>query len=415
MNALPALPAVAALPAIQARPSAPGDATVPADAGADPAGEGGFAIALEHARAPAKARAEQGGRSDARKPDAARWTVSAKAEPALDERGDEGIDTTTASRQADDGSESHGAAPDLTVLLPGWPPAPTAAAALIATAPAGTAARNTAKPPLGESDLRVRPLEVDARGTRRDMRDAVASPPLAAASEHATRSAADAAPPVATEAPAHRRADVGAVMVTAPEFATPQRATPGHAECAASSLATAATAALHSAPAAPLAISASSTTSTAPFETRLAAPIDTPAFAPALAHQISGLADAGVQHARIALNPPEMGPLAVRIVLDGTQARIDFSADLAATRGAIEASLPTLAAALEGSGLTLAGGGVFDGQSRHDAHNAHDAPMPQRGAAATAAFASDGASARDELHGAGTPMRAARGLVDLIA
>ena len=43
------------------------------------------------------------------------------------------------------------------------------------------------------------------------------------------------------------------------------------------------------------------------------------------------------------LNPTEMGPVSVQIVVDGTQARIDFGADALATRQAIEAGLPELA------------------------------------------------------------------------
>jgi flagellar hook-length control protein FliK len=146
-----------------------------------------------------------------------------------------------------------------------------------------------------------------------------------------------------------------------------------------------------------------------PFEARIAATVDSPAFAPALATQVSWLVREGVQHARLSLNPAEMGPLAVKIVLDGTQARVDFSADLAATRNVIEASLPSLAAALHDSGLTLAGGSVFDGQARHGAQGersdrgAHRAPL----AGAAAAPSGEAVTAM--------PIRAARGLVDLVA
>ena len=105
-----------------------------------------------------------------------------------------------------------------------------------------------------------------------------------------------------------------------------------------------------------------------------------------------------------------MGPLAVTIVLDGTQARVDFSADMAGTRAAIEASLPTLAAALHDNGLTLAGGGVFDRQSRAGGQgdHGHRAPSQNGGANAPApALAGEPDTA--------TPLRAARGLVDLVA
>ena len=58
------------------------------------------------------------------------------------------------------------------------------------------------------------------------------------------------------------------------------------------------------------------------------------------------------------LNPADMGPVSVQITLDGNQARVDFGADVASTRHAIEAGLPELAAALRDAGLTLSGGGV---------------------------------------------------------
>lgn len=82
-------------------------------------------------------------------------------------------------------------------------------------------------------------------------------------------------------------------------------------------------------------------------------------FAPSLALTVKRLARDGVQEARLQLNPAEMGPLDVRIAVDGHLARVEFQAHAAATRSAIEAGLPELASALRDSGLTLAGGGVF--------------------------------------------------------
>ena len=113
---------------------------------------------------------------------------------------------------------------------------------------------------------------------------------------------------------------------------------------------------LHGAPAAapalPLAAALKAVEAPPPTAT-VPAPIDSPAFAPALATQLRWWAHDGVQQAQLLLNPAEMGPVAVKIVLDGREARIDFSADLAATRGAIEAALPVLAAALDDGGMKL--------------------------------------------------------------
>lgn len=95
-------------------------------------------------------------------------------------------------------------------------------------------------------------------------------------------------------------------------------------------------------------------------------PLDDPQFPRAFGVQVSVLAREGVQKAELHLNPAEMGPVSVQIVMDGTQARIDFGADAAPTRALIEHSLPELAAALREAGLTLAGGGVSQhaGQGR---------------------------------------------------
>ena len=144
------------------------------------------------------------------------------------------------------------------------------------------------------------------------------------------------------------------------------------------------------------------------FEAHLAATLDSPTFAPALATQVKWLVHEGVQQARLSLNPAEMGPVAVQIVLDGTQARVDFSADMASTRAAIEASLPMLAAALHDSGLTLAGGGVFDGQARHGAQG-----QQQSGPAQPRADGAPTPAAGEKT--ATTAVRKARGLVDLVA
>lgn len=144
-----------------------------------------------------------------------------------------------------------------------------------------------------------------------------------------------------------------------------------------------------------------------PFAAHLSAALDSPSFAPALATQVRWLVHEGIGQAQLTLNPPEMGPLAVRIVVEAGQARIDFRADLAATRSAIEASLPSLAAALGESGLTLSGGGVFDGQPRHDA----PAREPAEHGTSAAPHASPSAMSLPS-----SPSRsAARGLVDLVA
>jgi flagellar hook-length control protein FliK len=97
-----------------------------------------------------------------------------------------------------------------------------------------------------------------------------------------------------------------------------------------------------------------------PSEARLPHPPHSPAFAAALGQQVSLWIRHGVQQAVLQLNPAELGPVSIHIALDGARAHVDFTAPHAATRAALEGSLPVLAGALRDSGLTLAGGGVFD-------------------------------------------------------
>jgi len=92
-------------------------------------------------------------------------------------------------------------------------------------------------------------------------------------------------------------------------------------------------------------------------------PLNDASFAPAMAARLSLLAADGVSEAKLHLNPADMGPVSVQIVVDGQQAQISFHAEQAETRAVLERSLPDLAAALRDNGLTLSGGGVFQQQS----------------------------------------------------
>ena len=147
---------------------------------------------------------------------------------------------------------------------------------------------------------------------------------------------------------------------------------------------------------------------TASTELSLPTPLDAPDFGTAFGVQISVLAKDGVQQAELHLNPAETGPVSIRIALDGNEARIDFGADLAATRAAIELSLPELAAALRDAGLTLTGGGVSQHAGGRAPSGDEDRSSSPR--AGVRAIAADGATAT--LPGA---RRVAAGGIDLYA
>ncbi len=160
-----------------------------------------------------------------------------------------------------------------------------------------------------------------------------------------------------------------------------------------------------------------------------AAPADAPGTAPATHHaavhaglhdggfgselgaRISLMAVDGVQQAELQLNPADMGPVAVQITVDGSQAQVSFHAAQAETRQVLEQSLPDLAAALQGQGLTLSGGGVFQ-QARRDAEPG-DGRSSAGGSARSARGGTGGIAATGSA--APTPARRSVGLLDTFA
>lgn len=147
-------------------------------------------------------------------------------------------------------------------------------------------------------------------------------------------------------------------------------------------------------------------------EATLQAPLHSDAFAPELGARVSLMAADGVQTAELQLNPAEMGPVAVQIVMDGAQAQVSFHAVQAETRQALEQCMPDLAAALQAQGLTLSGGGVFQQSGRESGAGS----TPSRGDGTGRA----GRDAPDRVGGGatggpGAPARRTVGLLDTFA
>lgn len=408
---------------LPALPAAPARSAEPAERPADSSEhEGsGFATALAQARGPRSAdhddpsgcRAAADERTNAR----GGRSTDTQTRPCHDGTGrdhEATADTTPDGPAAEVNAETDAEAtsPDLAALLPGWPPAQVVplAAPTTTNAPTSSTMRSGRGPlsidTVGDdaartlatnaTDDRSSASPLDTALTAQDARQTPSAPATGARFERllATNAAR------ATEA-VDKEQRLAAATTQAP-------ADPGGSNM--TTWQASATALAASAPVGtPASAQNTANLSATVHEARIAAPVDSPAFAPALASQITWMANEGVQQARLSLHPAEMGPLTVQIVVDGTQARIDFGADLAATRHAIEASLPILAAALHDSGLTLSGGGVSDGQARQSAPEGRT-PTTMPGAAL-------GNSARaDAPPGLGTPpMRHARGLVDLVA
>lgn len=112
-------------------------------------------------------------------------------------------------------------------------------------------------------------------------------------------------------------------------------------------------------------------TASAELSTRIDSPVNSPAFAAEAGYRIAVLVREGVESAQLQLNPAEMGPVTVQIVIEGQTAQVHLAAAHADTRQALEASMPQLASNLRESGLTLTGGGVSE-QAPGQQGNAQD-------------------------------------------
>ena len=82
-------------------------------------------------------------------------------------------------------------------------------------------------------------------------------------------------------------------------------------------------------------------------------PVDHDGFAEALARQSATLVVQGSNSAEIRLTPQDMGPIRIAITLAADGASLDFAADNAETRAAIEASVPHLRQMLADQGVRL--------------------------------------------------------------
>lgn len=87
---------------------------------------------------------------------------------------------------------------------------------------------------------------------------------------------------------------------------------------------------------------------------RIDSPVNSQEFREQFARQVAGLTVHGQDRAEIRLTPAELGPIRIRLALSADEAMLDISAAHAATRNAIEASMPTLRQMLAEQGLRLA-------------------------------------------------------------
>jgi flagellar hook-length control protein FliK len=98
----------------------------------------------------------------------------------------------------------------------------------------------------------------------------------------------------------------------------------------------------------------------APAQAALPMTPQSPTFAPALGQQIEVWMKGGVQHAEVQLSPQDLGPIRVRIEMEGAHTRVQMGADVPSTRDALQQAMPQLSEQLGQVGISLTGGGVSD-------------------------------------------------------
>jgi flagellar hook-length control protein FliK len=141
----------------------------------------------------------------------------------------------------------------------------------------------------------------------------------------------------------------------------------------------------------------------------LSAPVSAPGFADALSRQVVWMVDKDAQIAELRINPPELGPVEVRLTLSNDGAAVQFVSQHAEVREALENALTRLREAMAQAGITLgeASVGAESFSNRAEAQpQARDARPSLRDAGLA-----DEASARSNART--DPIR--RGLVDVFA
>ncbi|MBC7781773.1 MAG: flagellar hook-length control protein FliK, partial [Proteobacteria bacterium] len=114
--------------------------------------------------------------------------------------------------------------------------------------------------------------------------------------------------------------------------------------------------------------STSSPAETRAVNTQVTVPFARAEWGEALGERVTWLVGQRLQVADIQVNPPQLGPIELRISIQNDQASLFFSSSHAAVREAIQAALPRLGDLLAQSGLALGhtsvGAESFSGQQQ---------------------------------------------------
>ena len=360
-------------PAAEASPA-------PASATAPPKPEGKTEMQRQEARSTApKKAAEPPSKSIAEQAAAATSQAAAETSEAA-------VATAHETKSVDEGAtdtKDAAASPDGVIAALPATPLPLALPMAALGSPGALGAPGTAKPPGSE----IAPDDADQADDGKTSSKAATSTSTSTALGRTAHAAAEDVKARASDASAQNSAAQNSATDFAAALSDAVQAQPAalrstEAGLRARSDGTAALDGIASAQTPQTALNPASADTSSPARVSVASPLYTPGFAPEMAARLSMLAADGVQTAQLHLNPADMGPVAVQIVVEGQQARIEFQADQADTRAVLERSLPDLAAALRDSGLTLSGGGVFQqfaGQDQSGAQARNEGNTPRRG------------------------------------
>ena len=142
---------------------------------------------------------------------------------------------------------------------------------------------------------------------------------------------------------------------------------------------------------------------------RVAATVDSAEFGQGVATQVSLMVDRNLNSASLQVNPPALGPIEVRIALQGGHAQVWFTSHSPVTRDALESSASKLREMLGTQGFAQVSVDISQRsfQERSAQSQSYGAMAPERSAA--------GPGASAQVRSAGSIPRAASGLLDAYA
>jgi flagellar hook-length control protein FliK len=140
---------------------------------------------------------------------------------------------------------------------------------------------------------------------------------------------------------------------------------------------------------------------------KVTAGVETADFGQGLAERVSWMVDRNLNGAKLQVNPPQLGPIEVRIAVQGDHAQVWLTSHSAVTRDALESSSPKLREMLGSQGFGQVS--VDISQRSFQERPAFSQPYAAGSAAARAAVTAVSAP------GAGVMPRAASGMLDAYA